>query len=109
MSASAGRSSDELCDALRDYVAMHPDAADGLAGIRSWWLPRHLQGVTRERLHEALMDLVERNEMECTSMLDGTELYARVPDGHLTDAPGKLPPRRPVNNHGPAIPPNPKE
>lgn len=78
MSASAGRSVGELRDALRGYIARHPNAADGLDGIRWWWLPPHLQGVTRERLHEALMDLVERNEMLCTALPDGTELYARA-------------------------------
>ena len=78
MSASTRRPIGELRDALRSYLAGHPDAADGLDGIRWWWLPPHLQGVARECLHKALMDLVERNEMLCTTLPDGTELYARA-------------------------------
>ncbi|WP_372015237.1 hypothetical protein [Pseudoxanthomonas sp. 10H] len=78
MPAGTRRPIGELRDALRSYLAGHPDAADGLEGIRWWWLPSHLQGVGRERLHMALMDLVERNEMLCTTLPDGTELYARA-------------------------------
>lgn len=87
MVSSTGRSDDGLRDALRAYLAAHPGAADGLVGIRSWWLPPHLQCVARERLHEALMDLVERREMDCTSMPDGTELYALAPNGRVAITP----------------------
>lgn len=71
------RSAGELCEALHAYLARHPAAADGLLGIRLWWLPAHLRDVSLEALHEALTELVERGEVRCTTMLDGTELYAR--------------------------------
>lgn len=80
MSASATRDHGPdhvLRDALRGYLAEHPDAADGLVGIRLWWLPEPLRGVSFEQLHRALSDLVDVGEMRCTTMLDGTELYAR--------------------------------
>ena len=70
-----------LQDALLGYLALHPDAADGLPGIRLWWLPRHLQDVSDRDLRDALRDLVERQAMRRTPMPDGTNLYARIPSG----------------------------
>jgi len=73
----------DLQRALRGYLVLHPDAADGLAGIRLWWLPVHLQGVSDGELRRVLDDLVHRHEMRRTALLDGTELYASL----VTDAP----------------------
>lgn len=77
-----GRNRD-LQRALRGYLVLHPGAADGLAGIRLWWLPVHLQGVSDGELRSVLEDLVHRHEMQCTALLDGTELYASL----VADAP----------------------
>lgn len=77
-----GRNRD-LQRALRGYLVLHPGAADGLAGIRLWWLPVHLQDVSERELRSVLDDLVHRHEMRCTALLDGTELYASL----VTDAP----------------------
>lgn|GEM_PF-1353162 len=89
MPKGIGASSRELKSALRGYLVQHPDAADGVTGIRMWWLPLHLQGVTDTALRTALDELVRRNEMQCTAMLDGTELYACIgyppPCGHYDD------------------------
>jgi hypothetical protein len=79
MPTIAGDPSRELRRALRGYLLQHPDAADGVTGIRMWWLPVHLQGVTDTVLRTALDELVRRNEMQRTAMLDGTELYASIP------------------------------
>lgn len=72
-----------LQHALRRYLDLHPGAADGLAGIRLWWLPVHLQDVSERELRSVLDDLVHRQEMQCTALLDGTELYASL----ITEAP----------------------
>jgi hypothetical protein len=72
-----GRTRD-LQRALRGYLSRHPGAADGIAGIRLWWLPSHLQGVSDRELRGALEQLVRRNEMQRTALFDGTELYASL-------------------------------
>lgn len=76
MPSLACGSDDELQRALRGYLVRHPGAADGVAGIRLWWLPAHLQGVSDAQLRGVLDDLVMRNVMQRTALLDGTELYA---------------------------------
>lgn len=76
MPATSGRSLDVLQDAVRGYIAEHPEAADGLVGIRLWWLPEPLRDVPIEQLHQVLDHLVDQGEMRRTEMLDGTELYA---------------------------------
>jgi len=78
MQASARTPHRMLQNALLGYLALHPDAADGLPGIRQWWLPRHLQDVSDRELRDALGELVERNAMRRTAMPDGTNLYACV-------------------------------
>ncbi|TYT23831.1 hypothetical protein FZO89_16575 [Luteimonas viscosa] len=72
-----GRTRD-LQRALRGYLSRHPGAADGIAGIRLWWLPAHLQGVGDRELRGALDDLVGRHEMQRTALIDGSELYASL-------------------------------
>lgn len=89
MPVTARGSVGELREALRGYLAQHPAAADGLLGIRLWWLPAHLQDVALEALHETLTELVERGEMRCTAMPDGTELYARSGENSLESDSGE--------------------
>jgi len=72
-----GRTRD-LQRALRGYMSRHPGAADGIAGIRLWWLPAHLQGVSDGELRGALDHLVRGSEMQRTALFDGTELYASL-------------------------------
>lgn len=70
----------ELQAALRAYIDAHPDAADGLVGIRQWWLPEHQRYVSVAQLREVLNDLVARGEMRSTPLLGGSELYTRNTD-----------------------------
>ena len=76
MPAGERGSTQELQHALRGYLVRHPDAADGVAGIRLWWLPAHLQGVADGELRGVLDDLVRHNEMQRIALFDGSELYA---------------------------------
>jgi hypothetical protein len=66
-----------LCEALRRYVFLQPQAADSLAGIRQWWLPESLRDVPAPLLREAVEVLVDAGEMHRTVLPDGTELFAR--------------------------------
>ncbi|MGY1409205.1 MULTISPECIES: hypothetical protein [unclassified Luteimonas] len=76
MSVGERGRSRELQRALRGYLVRHPGAADGVAGIRLWWLPAHLQGIGDSELRGALDDLVRHDEIQRIALLDGSELYA---------------------------------
>ena len=85
MSAGERGRKRELQRALRGYLVRYPDAADGVAGIRLWWLPAHLQGVADRELRVVLDDLVRHNEMQRIALFDGSELYA-APVAHRINA-----------------------
>jgi hypothetical protein len=67
----------ELCECVRRYLAVHPDAADSLRGIRQWWLPARLRNVTLEELEQALAQLVACGEVQRSTLPGAEELYAR--------------------------------
>lgn len=71
------RTSMLLQESLRQYLAQHPDAADGIEGIRRWWLTEELRATPIERLRQELALLVASGEMRSSILPDGTELYAR--------------------------------
>lgn len=68
--------SQPLREALRSYLDRHPDAADSLEGIGRWWLPEVLRGAPSESLRLAVEALVDSGEMRCSTLPDGTRLYA---------------------------------
>ncbi|KFN42195.1 hypothetical protein N789_14505 [Arenimonas oryziterrae DSM 21050 = YC6267] len=78
MSSGVAHPSDPLREALRHYLARHPDAADSAEGIRRWWLPAAFQSVPDAKLQQALEHLVAAGEMQVHALPDGTELYARA-------------------------------
>jgi hypothetical protein len=80
MPTDAADGSRELREALVRYLRERPDAADTLVGIAQWWLPAAMQGVSMERLRLALAELIAANEVRCTVLPDGSELYARAVD-----------------------------
>ena len=67
----------ELCECVRRYLAVHPDAADSLRGIRQWWLPAHLREVTLDELERALAQLIARGEVQRSTLPGAEALYAR--------------------------------
>lgn len=79
MSAGATRTN-PLCEALKHYLARHPDAADSPEGIRQWWLPEELRATPLELIRQAMQDLVASGDMRCSTLPDGTELYAHAAD-----------------------------
>jgi hypothetical protein len=64
-------------DALRRYLRECPDAADTLVGIAQWWLPETMRDISMDGLRLALADLIVANEVRCTILPDGTELFSR--------------------------------
>lgn len=78
MPTDAAAAARELREALRRYLRERPDAADTLVGIAEWWLPAPLRATPTERIRLALAELVAANEVRCTVLPDGTELYSRA-------------------------------
>ena len=78
MPADAARSMRDMRDALRRYLHERPDAADTLVGIAQWWLPESMRGISMDRLRLVLGDLIAANEVRCTILPDGTELFSRA-------------------------------
>jgi hypothetical protein len=68
----------DVREALRRYLRERPNAADTLTGIAQWWLPESIRGISIERLQAAIADLIAANEVRCTILPDGTQLYARA-------------------------------
>jgi len=66
----------EVESAVLAYLAQHPDAADTLDGIVSWWLPQQRYETERRRIEKALGHLVERGQLRCDCLPGGAVLYA---------------------------------
>ena len=65
-------------EAVRRYLRARPDAADTLVGIAQWWFPDVMKDVPILQLKLVLSELVAANELRCTILPDGTELYSGV-------------------------------
>ena len=65
-----------LSDEILNYLRAHPQAADTVAGIVEWWLPRRLHAEAVERVQAALDELVAQGWVEKITLIDGTVLYA---------------------------------
>ncbi|HET6554609.1 MAG TPA: hypothetical protein VFG49_13865 [Dyella sp.] len=66
----------EVERAVLAYLHHHPDAADTLDGIVTWWLPQQRYETERERIERVLGGLVERGDLRCNRLPDGAVLYA---------------------------------
>jgi hypothetical protein len=66
----------EVERAVLAYLAQHPDAADTLDGIVSWWLPQQRYETERRRIERALGHLVECGQLRCDRLPGGAALYA---------------------------------
>jgi hypothetical protein len=63
----------DLERALERYCAEHPNAADSVEGVRSWWLADPT--IPREAVEEALQALVDRGLLDVRILSDGTVVY----------------------------------
>lgn len=66
MTVEAGwiRHMEELAEAVRAYLAQHPQAMDSLEGIAEWWLPRDSGHVDLNALARTLDVMVEQGVLE---------------------------------------------
>ncbi len=58
------------------YLRTHPDAADTLDGIVSWWLPRQRYETERRRIERALDALATQRLVIRHRLPDGAIVYA---------------------------------
>ncbi|SFS14407.1 hypothetical protein SAMN05216570_3081 [Dyella sp. OK004] len=66
----------EVERAVLAYLERHPDAADTLDGIVSWWLPQQRYEIERQRIEQALGHLVALGRLRCDRLPGGDVLYA---------------------------------
>ena len=59
-----GRDDDVLADSVMQYLDVHPQAMDTLAGIAEWWLLRQTVRAEVGRVAEVLESLTEQGWLE---------------------------------------------
>jgi len=64
-------------EAVLQYLALHPAAADDEQGIAEWWLPRFGIAATVEEVRQALARLVAAGAVQRHSLPDGRAIYGR--------------------------------
>ena len=65
-----------IASEIERYLSIHPDAADTLTGIRSWWLPPDASDVPTSVIEQALALLITRRVVVRRRLPDGGVLYA---------------------------------
>ena len=68
----------EICLGILQYLHDHPEAADSLDGIASWWLPQSGFSVTIESVQAALAQLVEERQIARIDLADGRTLFQSI-------------------------------
>ena len=68
----------EIADAVLSYLDRHPQAADTLAGIASWWLPQQRYVTAQHRIEAVLVQLVTQGALQMRRLPNGDALYARA-------------------------------
>lgn len=58
------------------YIADHPNAADTVEGIRSWWIVADVRDASRAEVQAAVDSLVSHGTLSLIALPDGTPLYA---------------------------------
>jgi hypothetical protein len=75
MTASPIADPSALAQGILHYLREHPEAADSLEGIASWWLPPSTYFVTMETVQMALDQMVAENQIARIDLADGRTLY----------------------------------
>lgn len=65
-----------LRDEILSYLRRHPQAADTVTGIASWWLPQQPSEAALTSVQQALDELATQGLVIKTMLADGTILYA---------------------------------
>ena len=64
-----------LAEAIRDYLARHPDAADSAEGVAKWWLGPLGTEATTADTEQALLYLYGLGLIDRQTLPDGRALY----------------------------------
>ncbi|MBI1395869.1 MAG: hypothetical protein GC151_07800 [Betaproteobacteria bacterium] len=70
---------DALAESILGYVRVHPQAADTVEGIRTWWLPARLADATPEAVLICVERLARERRLRRRVLSDGTEIYGGLP------------------------------
>lgn len=65
-----------IADAIERYLRAHPDAADGVEGIRLWWLTGECAEESPECIREALERLEAAGIVDRRTLPGGQIVYA---------------------------------
>ena len=59
-----------------EHLRNHPDAADSLEGVRTWWLKRHGHAPSHDVVKSALDLLISRGWLRADAAVDGRLIYS---------------------------------
>jgi hypothetical protein len=65
----------DLGSEIIGYLRTHPEAADTVDGILRWWLPAQRNTSAKDKLQQALLDLVQQGVIEEIVQGNGSRLY----------------------------------
>ena len=71
---AVGAIATEICS----YLAAHPGAADSVAGIHRWWLPRKFAEQRSTMVEQALDRLVAAGLVRVRYLPDGASVYGSI-------------------------------
>lgn len=71
------RDIDAVAATIRQYLLDHPNAADTLEGVARWWLLGDADDAWLREVQLAIEQLVNRREVVCRILRDGTVIYER--------------------------------
>ena len=71
---------DALAQTIRDYLSTHPNAADTLEGVATWWLSGSADREWLDHVERAMEQLMRQGEVVRQILRDGTVIYERNKD-----------------------------
>ena len=73
--SAAGDTVTDIAEAIRHYLAAHPDSSDTADGVASWWLGREHHGAGSADVLAALELLLRSGEIETETGPGGRIVY----------------------------------
>jgi Fe2+ or Zn2+ uptake regulation protein len=67
---------EQVVAAIKAHFSAHPNAADTVDGIASWWLPESAQGASHALVERALQTLVVEGLVKSRRIANGTVVYS---------------------------------
>lgn len=68
---------DALAETIRHYLSKHPNAADTLEGVATWWLSGSADKAWLTHVARAMEQLMKQGEVVRRTLRDGTVIYER--------------------------------